>query len=89
MSLEDSEYINRITLELMVNKNRIKNYVEVDDTTLTQDLDINENLEQILEITKELILGQNDEQITEKYSREMMHTFQKYAILCIKSRSNP
>ncbi len=88
MSLEETDYVNRITLELMVNKSRIKNYIETDDTNQTQDLDILENLEVILEVTKELILRHDDESITEKYSREMIHTFQKYSILCIKSKNN-
>jgi hypothetical protein len=88
MSLEETDYVNRITLELMVNKSRLKNYIEVDDTNQTQDLDILENQELILEVTKELILINDNELITEKYSREMIHTFQKYAILCIKSKDN-
>ena len=87
MSLEDSDYVNRITLELMVNKNRLKNYIEVDDTNQTLELDIHDNLELIMEVTRELISKHDDEQITEKYSRELLHTFQKYVILCIKSRS--
>ncbi len=89
MSLEDSEYVNRITLELMVNKNRLKNYIEVDDTCQPQDLDIYDNLEFIMEVTKDLISNFDNELITEKYSRELLYTFQKYAIICIKSRSNP
>ena len=88
MSLEETDYVNRITLELMVNKSRIKNYIEVDDTNQTHDLDILENLELILEVTKELILRHDDVLITEKYSREMIHTFQKYVILCIKSQNS-
>lgn len=88
MSLEETDYINRITLELMVNKSRLKNYIEVDDTNKTLDLDVLENLELILKITNELILRHGDELMTEKYSREMIHTFQKYAILCIKSQNN-
>lgn len=88
MSLEDSDYVNRITLELMVNKNRLKNYIEQiedDDTNQTQDLDVYDNLELIIEVTRELISKYDDESITDKYSRELLYTFQKYATLCIKS----
>ena len=85
MSLDEQDYINRITLELMVNKSKLKNAIEIenssqqylDDRTITV-----EHFKDIIEITNELIL--NNDATKDKFSREIVHIFERYTFLCLE-----
>lgn len=81
MSLEEPDYINRITLELMVNKSRLKNVVEFENHQRYDNNTFKEHLVEIIEITNTLIM---DDKISEQFSREILIVFDKYMSLCLE-----